>query len=51
MKVLITDNVHKGCGQMLAENGFEVTEKAKLSKDELKGIIGDYDVLIVRSAT
>lgn len=51
MKVLITDSVHKGCGQKLAENGFNVTEKAKLSKDELKAIIGDYDMLIVRSAT
>lgn len=51
MKVLITDGVDPQCGQILSKNGFEVTEKPKISKEELKGIIGDYDKLIVRSAT
>jgi D-3-phosphoglycerate dehydrogenase len=51
MKVLILDNIEKSCGEFLAHNGFAVTEKPKLSKDELKSIIGEYDVLLVRSAT
>lgn len=51
MKVLITDGVDPQCGQILAENGFDVTEKPKISREELKEIIGDFDKLIVRSAT
>ena len=51
MKVLITDGVDLQCGQILAQNGFEVTEKPKISKEELKEIIGGFDTLIVRSAT
>ncbi|MEI6652123.1 MAG: phosphoglycerate dehydrogenase [Chlorobiaceae bacterium] len=51
MKVLITDGVDLQCGQILAQNGFEVTEKPKISKEELKEIIGGFEALIVRSAT
>jgi D-3-phosphoglycerate dehydrogenase / 2-oxoglutarate reductase len=51
MKVLITDGIDPQCGQILAQNGFEVTEKPKISKEELKEIIGEFDKLIVRSAT
>ncbi|MFN3346146.1 MAG: phosphoglycerate dehydrogenase [Chloroherpetonaceae bacterium] len=51
MQALILDNIEKSCGEFLARNGFVVTEKLKLSKDELKSIIGEYDVLLVRSAT
>ncbi len=51
MKVLITDGVDFQCGQILAQNGFEVTEKPKITKEELKEIIGGFDKLIVRSAT
>ncbi len=51
MKVLITDGVDAQCGQILAQNGFDVTEKPKISKEELKEIIGGFDKLIVRSAT
>jgi len=51
MKALILDNIEKTCGEFLAHNGFAVTEKSKLSKDELKSLIGEYDVLLVRSAT
>jgi D-3-phosphoglycerate dehydrogenase / 2-oxoglutarate reductase len=51
MKVLITDGVDPQCGQILAQNGFDVTEKPKIGKDELKEIIGGFDKLIVRSAT
>ncbi|MEI8032153.1 MAG: phosphoglycerate dehydrogenase [Chlorobiaceae bacterium] len=51
MKVLITDGVDSQCGQILAQNGFQVTEKPKITKEELKEIIGGFDKLIVRSAT
>ena len=51
MNVLITDGIDSQCGQILAQNGFKVTEKPKISKEELKQIIGGFDKLIVRSAT
>jgi D-3-phosphoglycerate dehydrogenase len=51
MKVLITDGIEKACGNILKEAGFQIDEKAKLTKDELKAIIAGYDVLLVRSAT
>ncbi len=51
MNVLITDGIDPQCGQILAKNGFNVTEKPKISKEELKEIIGGFDKLIVRSAT
>jgi D-3-phosphoglycerate dehydrogenase len=35
----------------LRQNGFEVIEKQKLSKEELKSQIGSYDLVLVRSAT
>ncbi|MEI6847823.1 MAG: phosphoglycerate dehydrogenase [Chlorobiaceae bacterium] len=51
MKVLITDGIDPQCGQILKQNGFDVTEKPKISKEELKEIISSFDKLIVRSAT
>ncbi|NTV06766.1 MAG: phosphoglycerate dehydrogenase [Chlorobiaceae bacterium] len=51
MNVLITDGIDPQCGQILRQNGFNVTEKPKISKDELKEIIGGFEKLIVRSAT
>ncbi|MCF8382831.1 MAG: phosphoglycerate dehydrogenase [Chlorobium sp.] len=51
MKVLITDGVDRQCAEILERNGFDVTEKPKISKEELKEIIGEFDKLIVRSAT
>ncbi|MEI6692007.1 MAG: phosphoglycerate dehydrogenase [Chlorobium sp.] len=51
MNVLITDGVDPQCGQILSQNGFDVTEIPKISKEELKKIIGGFEKLIVRSAT
>ncbi len=51
MNILITDGIDPQCAQILTQNGFDVTERAKISKDELKEIIGNFDKLIVRSAT
>jgi len=51
-KVLISDNVAKECVNILeAEKDIEVDFKTGLSPEELESIIGDYDGLIVRSAT
>ncbi len=51
MKVLISDKSSPGCANILREAGHTVDEKFGLSADELKGIIGNYEGLIVRSAT
>ncbi len=51
-KVLISDNVAEECRTILeAVDGIEVDMKTGLSPDEFENIIGDYDALVVRSAT
>ncbi len=50
MKILITDGIEKSGAAILAKAGFELTEKT-LSPDELLKTIGDYEAIIVRSAT
>ncbi len=51
-KVLISDNVSPECVNILeASNGIEVTFNTNLSPEELNEVIGEYDALIVRSAT
>ncbi|MBC2694741.1 MAG: phosphoglycerate dehydrogenase [Desulfobacteraceae bacterium] len=52
MKVLISDNLGKaGIKMFQKEEGFEVDVNVGLSPDELKEIIGNYDALVIRSAT
>jgi D-3-phosphoglycerate dehydrogenase len=52
MKVLVSDNLEQaGIEIFRNEPGFEVDVKTGLSPDELKGIIGNYDALAIRSAT
>ena len=51
-KVLISDNIARECIDILeAVSEIEVDLKTKLTPEELKAIIGDYDALVVRSAT
>ena len=51
-KVLISDNVSRECVDILkASDQLEVTFNTKLTPDELKATIGEYDALVVRSAT
>ena len=51
-KVLISDNVAKECVDILeATDGIEVDFNTNLSPEEFKNVIGEYDALIVRSAT
>jgi D-3-phosphoglycerate dehydrogenase len=51
MKLLITDKSSPDCAKILREAGHEVDEKFGISPEELKSVIGNYDGLIVRSAT
>lgn len=50
MKVLVTERLSTAGTERLREH-LEVDEKLGLSPDELAETIGDYDALIVRSAT
>jgi len=52
MKVLISDNLGEtGIEMFRKEDGIEVDVKTGLSADELKNIIGNYNALVIRSAT
>ncbi len=52
MKILISDNLGEAGVKMFQEEpGFEVDVKTGLEPEELKKIIGDYDGLVIRSAT
>jgi len=51
-RVLVSDNLsEKGVALLKQEPGISVDVKTGLSEDELLKIIGDYDALIIRSAT
>jgi len=52
MKVLVSDNLGEaGIKMFQDEPGIEVDVKTGLSHEERKKIIGDYDALVIRSAT
>ena len=52
MKVLVSDNLEDvGLDVLRKEPGIQVDVRAGLKPEELKAIIGDYDALIIRSAT
>ena len=52
MKVLVSDVLGEiGIKMFQEEPGIEVDVKTGLAPDELKAIIGDYDGLVIRSAT
>ncbi len=50
-RILLCDGVEQSCLNILASEGFEVDEKPKLKNEELLACIGDYDAMVVRSAT
>ena len=50
MKVLITDGISSEGAKILTEAGLDVCQKA-LTPQDLVNQIGDYDCIIVRSAT
>ena len=51
MKVLIPEPIGQQCIDVLKSEGFEVTYQPTMTHDELKHAIGEYDALVVRSAT
>jgi len=51
MKVLVCDQISDDGLNLLKENKFTVDVKIGLQPDELKNVIKDYEVVIVRSAT
>jgi D-3-phosphoglycerate dehydrogenase / 2-oxoglutarate reductase len=51
MKILVSDSLEQSCIDLLEREGFQVDNRPGISADELKSIIGQYDALIVRSAT
>ncbi len=51
MKVLISDNLAPVGAEILQQAGLEVDINTGLAPDELKKIIGQYDGLVIRSAT
>ena len=50
-KILITDMVHNELIERLENLGFQVDYLPNISYNELKSIIKNYDVVIVRSRT
>jgi hypothetical protein len=51
MKVLISDNLSPRGVEILKTAGFEVDFRSKTPVEEIEQIIGDFDALIIRSAT
>jgi len=51
MKVLICDPIANEGVEMMCRAGIEVDVKTGLAPEELERAIGDYDVIVVRSAT
>ncbi len=51
MKILIADAMSDKAVDILRSSNLDVDVKAELKKEELKDIIGNYDGLVVRSAT
>ncbi len=51
LKVILTDKLNEKAIEILKEAGLEVNVAWDLPKEELPQIIGDYDAIIVRSAT
>ena len=51
MKILISDPIEQVCVDILTSEGFGVDLKPNRPAEELKGLIGDYDALVVRSGT
>jgi D-3-phosphoglycerate dehydrogenase len=51
MKILVSDSLEQSCIDILLHERFEVDNRPGLPADELKKVIGEYDALIVRSAT
>ncbi|MBO6522385.1 MAG: phosphoglycerate dehydrogenase [Balneolaceae bacterium] len=50
-KVLLLDNVDPVCGEIFKQRGIQADQPGKLTQEELFSTIGEYDGMVVRSAT
>ncbi|MCL2032327.1 MAG: phosphoglycerate dehydrogenase [Methanomassiliicoccaceae archaeon] len=50
-RILVSDALDEEGMNILKDSGFPVDEKVDLTEDQLCGIIGEYDCLIIRSGT
>ena len=51
MRVLICDKVSKDAIEKMRAAGLEVDDRAGITADELKTVVGGYEAVVVRSAT
>jgi D-3-phosphoglycerate dehydrogenase len=51
MKILISDNLDPQCVEILTREGFEVENRPGMPAADLRASIGQFDALLVRSAT
>jgi D-3-phosphoglycerate dehydrogenase len=51
VRVLIADDLSPRCAEILRAGGLEVDVRTKLPPEEFARIVGEYDGLVVRSAT
>ncbi len=49
-RILVADNVHPGCDEILSEHGFEVVREVGKTEEHLSSIVGEFDAMVVRSA-
>ncbi|MEO1021311.1 MAG: phosphoglycerate dehydrogenase [Bacteroidota bacterium] len=50
-KILLLDNVDPVCAQIFADRGIQADQPGKLTEEELLNRVGEYDGMVVRSAT
>jgi len=50
-KVLISDSMSSKAADIFRERGIDVTVSPKMTPEELKGVIGEYHGLAIRSST
>lgn len=51
MKVLICDKVESSAVEKMRKGGLTVDDKGGISAQDLLNVVGDYDIMVVRSAT
>ncbi|MCE7744577.1 MAG: hydroxyacid dehydrogenase [Candidatus Heimdallarchaeota archaeon] len=51
MKVIVSDKISSKGVDLLKAEGYEVNEAWDIPKEDLPGIVGDYDAIVIRSAT
>ena len=51
MKVLICDKVENSAVEKMRQGGLTVDDKGGISAQDLLNVVGDYDIMVVRSAT